>query len=306
MNLFADTWHMAQRHIRALIRQPWWIAVTLVQPIIWLVLFGGLFKNMAELPGWPEGLSFREFIIPGVIVMTAFFSAGWGGMGMIDDIKRGIIDRFLVSPASRSSIINGRLLSGFLTIAIQALIALVLGWLIAMDASVDAPLPGTVMPFCGTVVPAGWAPCAGATLSVQQNAALFAAIGTAFGGNGTTTFQLPDLNGAAPVGLGPGMALGQKVPGTIDGLGLNYIINTGDLLAPGSGDGEPPAYYAYAGQVTAYAGAQIPQGWAACDGSMLAISGYPTLFQAVGDIWGGDGKTSFGLPDLRGRMMPGA
>ncbi|MBN8867405.1 MAG: ABC transporter permease [Solirubrobacterales bacterium] len=129
MNVFADTWHMAQRHIRALIRQPWWIAVTLVQPIIWLVLFGGLFKNMAELPGWPEGLSFREFIIPGVIVMTAFFSAGWGGMGMIDDIKRGIIDRFLVSPASRSSIINGRLLSGFLTIAIQALIVLVLGWL---------------------------------------------------------------------------------------------------------------------------------------------------------------------------------
>ncbi len=184
--------------------------------------------------------------------------------------------------------------------------ALVLNWLIAMDASVDAPLPGTVTPFCGTVVPGGWAPCAGATLSVQQYAALFAAIGTAFGGNGVTTFQLPDLNGAAPMGLGPGTALGQKVSGTIDGLGLNYIINTGDLLAPGSGDGEPPADYAYAGQVTAYAGALIPQGWAACDGSVLPISHYPTLFQAIGDIWGGDGKTSFGLPDLRGRMMPGA
>jgi microcystin-dependent protein len=162
------------------------------------------------------------------------------------------------------------------------------------------------MPFGGNMVPAGWAPCAGAMLAISQNVALFEAIGTAFGGNGTTTFQLPSLEGAAPVGIGPGMALGQKVSGTIDGLGLNYIINTGGPLAPGNGNGEPPASGAYAGQVTAYAGAQIPQGWAACDGSVLAISDYPTLFQAIGDIWGGDGKTSFAVPDLRGRMMPGA
>ncbi|MBN8868435.1 MAG: ABC transporter permease [Solirubrobacterales bacterium] len=127
MNLFADTWHMAQRHIRALIRQPWWIAVTLVQPIIWLVLFGGLFTSMEDTPGWPAGVTFHEFIIPGVIVMTAFFSAGWGGMGMIEDINRGIIDRFLVSPAIRSSIITGALLANFLTIAIQSLIVLGLG-----------------------------------------------------------------------------------------------------------------------------------------------------------------------------------
>jgi ABC-2 type transport system permease protein len=133
MNLFNDTWHMAQRHIRALIRQPWWIAVTLVQPIIWLVLFGGLFTNMEKTPGWPAGVTFHEFIIPGVIVMTAFFSAGWGGMAMIDDLNRGIIDRFLVSPVTRSSITTGRLLSGSITIAIQSLIVLALGWIMGAD-----------------------------------------------------------------------------------------------------------------------------------------------------------------------------
>lgn len=126
MSALADSWHMAERHIRALMRQPMWIIVTLIQPIIWLVLFGGLFTTMENTPGWPEGVTFLEFITPGVIVMTAFFSAGWNGMTMIDDLKRGIIDRFLVSPAARSSIILGRLLQGALTVAIQSAIVLVL------------------------------------------------------------------------------------------------------------------------------------------------------------------------------------
>lgn len=126
MNVLKDTVHMAQRHLRGLLRQPWWVIVTLIQPIIWLVLFGGLFENFDKVPGWPAGVTFLEFITPGVIIMTAFFSAGWGGMSMIEDLNRGIVDRFLVSPASRSSIITGRLLSRFLSIAIQSVIVLVL------------------------------------------------------------------------------------------------------------------------------------------------------------------------------------
>lgn len=149
MNLFSDNLHMAQRHVRALIRQPWWIVVTLIQPIIWLVLFGGLFTTMENSPGWPEGISFREFIIPGVIVMTAFFSAGWGGMSMIEDINRGIIDRFLVSPAIRSSIINGAMLASFLTIAIQSLIVLGLG------AIMGASYPGGPLGMLLLIVIAG-------------------------------------------------------------------------------------------------------------------------------------------------------
>jgi len=149
VSMLVDTWHMAERHIRALIRQPWWIAVTLVQPIIWLVLFGGLFESMENTPGWPEGITFQEFIIPGVIVMTAFFSAGWGGMAMIEDLNRGIVDRFLVSPASRSSIIMGRLLSGFLTVAIQSLIVLVLGWILG------AGYPGGVVGMLILIVVSG-------------------------------------------------------------------------------------------------------------------------------------------------------
>jgi microcystin-dependent protein len=183
--------------------------------------------------------------------------------------------------------------------------ALMLTWLIAVTAGSGAPMLGAVVPFGGNSAPAGWAICDGSLWAVPQDVPLFEAIGSAFGGNGESDFALPDLIGASPVGVGPGMALGQKVSGTIDGLGLNYIINLTGPLGPTGGNGQPPSNAGYAGQVIAYAGAQIPQGWAVCDGSLLTVSAYPNLFMAIGNIWGGDGKSNFMLPDLRGKMMPG-
>ncbi|MBD2867717.1 phage tail protein [Paenibacillus arenilitoris] len=58
--------------------------------------------------------------------------------------------------------------------------------------------------------PRGWAPCQGQTLSIQQNQALFAIIGATYGGDGATTFKLPDLRGRAPVHTGNGVTLGQS------------------------------------------------------------------------------------------------
>lgn len=68
---------------------------------------------------------------------------------------------------------------------------------------------GEIRPFAFGFVPQNWLECNGQTLSIQQNAALFAVIGIAFGGNGQTTFNLPDLLGQTAVGLGtaPGNAI---------------------------------------------------------------------------------------------------
>src|ERR671936_1825510 len=96
-------WYMTQRHLRALLRQPWYVAVTLVQPVIWLLLFGALFKNVVEIPGF-DAANYKNFLAPGIVVMTALFSAGWNGMGTIEDLERGTMDRFLVSPVSRASL----------------------------------------------------------------------------------------------------------------------------------------------------------------------------------------------------------
>jgi ABC-2 type transport system permease protein len=125
MKAVQDSWFMTGRHVRALLRQPWWIAVTLVQPIIWLLLFGALFKNVVEIPGFAS-TSYIQLLTPGVIVMTAFFSAGWGGMAMIDDLDRGVTDRFLISPVTRPALIFGRILQNSLGIVVQAVIIVVL------------------------------------------------------------------------------------------------------------------------------------------------------------------------------------
>jgi ABC-2 type transport system permease protein len=137
MTLVQHSFYMTIRHIRELLRQPWWIAVTLVQPVIWLLLYGALFKRVVQIPGFHGG-SYIEFLAPGVVVMTAIFSAGWGGMPLIDDIERGVTDRFLVTPVKRSALIAGRIANSAATIVIQSLIIIGLGLI------VGASFPGGV------------------------------------------------------------------------------------------------------------------------------------------------------------------
>lgn len=115
------TWYMTVRHLRALFRQPVWIMITLVQPIIWILLYGALFKNITLLPGFPSD-NYIVFLAPGVVVMTALFSGGWNGMALIEDIDRGVVDRFLVTPVRRGALISGRLVQLGLVAVIQSLI----------------------------------------------------------------------------------------------------------------------------------------------------------------------------------------
>lgn len=130
MTVLVHTWYMTVREIRALLRQPWWIAISLAQPIIWLLLFGALFKRIVELPGF-ESTSYITFLTPGIIVMSAMFSGGWSGMGFLQDMDRGVVDRFLVTPVRRTPIMVGPLLQQALVSTLQSVIlvslALILG-----------------------------------------------------------------------------------------------------------------------------------------------------------------------------------
>jgi ABC-2 type transport system permease protein len=112
---------MTATHLRQLWRQPWWIAVSLVQPVIWLLLFGALFQSVADLPGFGSG-DYITFLAPGIVIMTAFFSAGWTGMGLLEDLDRGVTDRLLTSPISRPALLAGRVAQQTLTMIIQSLI----------------------------------------------------------------------------------------------------------------------------------------------------------------------------------------
>ena len=71
----------------------------------------------------------------------------------------------------------------------------------------------TILPFAATYAPQGWADCVGQTMSIQQYTALFALLGTTYGGDGRTTFGIPDLRGRVIVGQGQGPGLANYVQG---------------------------------------------------------------------------------------------
>jgi ABC-2 type transport system permease protein len=129
---FVHTWYLCVRLLRNLSRQPAWIVVSLIQPLIYLLIFAPAFKSVVEIPGFGGG-SYVDYLVPGIVVMTVMFSGGWAGMGVIEDMDRGVMDRFLVSPASRVAIIGGRLLEGAVLAVIQATIIIGIGWIVGAD-----------------------------------------------------------------------------------------------------------------------------------------------------------------------------
>lgn len=79
------------------------------------------------------------------------------------------------------------------------------------------PFVGEIRIFGGDFAPVGWAFCNGQLLSIASNTALFALLGTAFGGNGVSTFALPDLRGRAPLASGQGLGLTDRARGNVLG-----------------------------------------------------------------------------------------
>ena len=130
MSAVRQTWQVYMRGVRVLLRQPAYLGITLVQPIIWLLLFGALFKSVTRIPGFHAG-SYIDFLTPGVVVMLAVFSAGWSGMGFVEDIESGVMDRMLTSPAWRGALNAGTVLYSSFVVALQTglivLLALALG-----------------------------------------------------------------------------------------------------------------------------------------------------------------------------------
>jgi ABC-2 type transport system permease protein len=130
MTAVRQTAQVYLRGVRVYTRQPAYLAMTIIQPIIWLLLFGALFKSVTHIPGFHGG-SYIDFLTPGVCMMLAVFSAGWTGMGLIEDINGGVMDRVLAAPIWRGAVNVGTVLYGAGTVIVQTtmivLLALVLG-----------------------------------------------------------------------------------------------------------------------------------------------------------------------------------
>lgn len=174
MTTIKHSWYMTVRHMRALFRQPAWIALTLIQPIIWLLLYGQLFKRIVQIPGFGAH-SYIDYLVPGIVIMTVLFSGGWAGMGLIWDLEHGVIDRFLVTPVRRGALIGGRLVQLGLVAVIQSAILVTLGF--ALGARYGQILGLLVLVGCSVLLGAAFASLSTAlALVVRKEETVIAAV----------------------------------------------------------------------------------------------------------------------------------
>jgi ABC-2 type transport system permease protein len=146
MQTVRQTGWMVVRQLRNLGRQPIWVAMMVIQPMIWLVLYGQLFSKVPSLRGGAG--TYVEFLAPGIICMNAFFGGMWSGMGMITDLDRKVIDRFLAAPASRLAIVLSQVVRAGITAMIQSLILLIVG--LALGVRVHGGWQGWLVVFAAS------------------------------------------------------------------------------------------------------------------------------------------------------------
>lgn len=115
----ADTALIAQRNLRRIIRNPRLIVFTTIQPFMQLILFAFVFGAVATVG---EGVSYKNFVVPAVLIQTMTFAAMTSGIGIANDLQTGMMDRFRSLPIARSAFLVGRTVSDSTRLGIQALL----------------------------------------------------------------------------------------------------------------------------------------------------------------------------------------
>jgi microcystin-dependent protein len=231
---------------------------------------------------------------------------------------------------------------------------------------------GEVRAFCGNYAPWGWLICNGIILPASQYPALAEVLGNTYGGDGQSTFGLPNFNGRTVMGTGEGAGLtsrslsdmvgttkevltaaqmpehshavtGMSKPSpaalTSDPAGNVWAHSTVNIYTKGTPDTKMaasatsefdggngphnnvqlctclsyiicyqqinPVIEYYRGEMRMFAGANLPNGWHLCDGTVLDILEYEDLYKTFGAVFGGDGIDTFAIPDLCGRTPIG-
>jgi ABC-2 type transport system permease protein len=144
MSFFRDTWIVFTRAMRLALRQPLWVIIGLTQPILYLTLFGPLLVGMAQAPGFPPGDAWQIFV-PGLLIQMGIFGGLFVGFGIIAEWRSGVIDRMLVTPASRASIIAGRALRDVIVIMVQGAVLIGCAFFMGLRVPIEAVLVGLVL-----------------------------------------------------------------------------------------------------------------------------------------------------------------
>ncbi|MFZ2046928.1 MAG: ABC transporter permease [Trebonia sp.] len=148
MSFIHDTWFIFRRQVRLVLRNPAFLTIGLLQPILYLVLFGPLLANLpagslSGGSGTGGTADAYRFFVPGLLIQLALFGSTFVGFAIISDWRSGVIERYRVTPVSRVAILAGRVLRDVAMLIIQSIVLIVAG----LAFGLRAPLPAVLMGF---------------------------------------------------------------------------------------------------------------------------------------------------------------
>lgn len=142
MSFARDTLLIFRRQIKLSLRNPAWVIIGLIQPILYLAFFGPLLSKVAAgaVAGFPRGNAY-SFFVPGLLIQLGLFGAAFVGFTIIADWRYGVIERLRVTPVSRLAILAGRVLRDVVTLLVQGIVLVLAGVAFGMRA----PLGGILV-----------------------------------------------------------------------------------------------------------------------------------------------------------------
>jgi ABC-2 type transport system permease protein len=148
MSFIHDTWFIFRRQVRLILRNPAFLTIGLLQPILYLVLFGPLLTNLpagslSGGTGTGGTADAYRFFVPGLLIQLALFGSTFVGFAIISDWRSGVIERYRVTPVSRVAILAGRVLRDVAMLIVQSIVLIVAG----LAFGLRAPLPAVLMGF---------------------------------------------------------------------------------------------------------------------------------------------------------------
>jgi ABC-2 type transport system permease protein len=131
-----------RRQLRMNLRNPAWVIIGMLQPVLYLLLFGPLLKPLIGQFGAANAYT---FFVPGMLVQLGIFGAFFAGFSLIGEWREGVIEAERVTPASRTALLVGRLMRDLLQLLVQALILVGLGYAMGMDAGFVGVVTGVLL-----------------------------------------------------------------------------------------------------------------------------------------------------------------
>src|SRR5688572_5508438 len=143
MKLLRDTWLVLQRQLLLVIRSPIWVILGVIQPIIYLILFGPLLKPALSSVGVSTTAEAYRIYVPGMLVALGIGGGLSVGFSLLGELRAGVIERSRVTPVSRLALLLGRSMRDVVTIVVQSFIITIA----AIPAGLLVQLPNLLLAF---------------------------------------------------------------------------------------------------------------------------------------------------------------